>query len=449
MSAVSLLIGVVLTLLAGLVAAMVLGYSQFVGTVVLLIVLSVIVGAIGLSMARPDDERWLPAVVLAGFAAKVIASGFRYWSLVVLYRGVGDATGYHAKGLNWADVWRSLEVPPLGTGTDFMPIATGLIYVPYEPTMLGGFFIYATLAFMGQLLLYAAFRRSADPNHLKWYAALIFFSPTLLYWPASIGKEALMILFIGMAAYGAARLFAEYRIRWGFLVGLGFAGAGMIRIHVAMLVAAAVFGAVLLARSPPVAQAAVRRVGIVALAGAAMAISVLFTTAEFDIDLSAGVSAETVSEELDPFLTSVEGRTDEGGSVVEGGVVRSPADVPEALLRVLFRPLPYEAHNLQALLSSFEGTLLLGLFVWRGPTIIRNLRRIRDLPYSLFSLLFVGGFVLAYSPILNLGIMARQRSQVMPFLLVLLVQLGAKRVSSARAPQAVTEPRLEEALAAS
>ena len=35
---------------------------------------------------------------------------------------------------------------------------------------------------------------------------MIFFLPSLLFWPSGIGKEAWMTLGLGLASYGAARL---------------------------------------------------------------------------------------------------------------------------------------------------------------------------------------------------------------------------------------------------
>jgi hypothetical protein len=100
------------------------------------------------------------------------------------------------------------------------------------------------------------------------------------------------------------------------------------------------------------------------------------------------------------------------------------ADVPAAIGRVLFRPYPTEAHNAQALLSSLEGVALMALLIWRLPRMIRGLSSLRRRPYLMFSLFFTVGFVTVFSAIFNLGILARQRSQVLPFVLVLLVGLG-------------------------
>ncbi len=58
-----------------------------------------------------------------------------------------------------------------------------------------------------------------------------------------------------------------------------------------------------------------------------------------------------------------------------------------------------------------------------------NRQIVRRTPYMLLSLAFTAAFVIAFSSIFNLGIIARQRSQVIPFLLVVIVGLGWKKWS--------------------
>jgi hypothetical protein len=100
--------------------------------------------------------------------------------------------------------------------------------------------------------------------------------------------------------------------------------------------------------------------------------------------------------------------------------VNSPIDLPLATATVLFRPLPFEASNNQMLLTSAEGVFLAALCVvsWRRLATIP--RRVRSTPYVAFSLVFVLLFVWAFSSFGNFGILARQRTQMLPFLFVLL-----------------------------
>lgn len=418
------------------------------GTAVIAMFFFVVMTVIGTTMASPKDRSWLPMVVIAGFIAKLMGASARYLVLELVYGGKGDAAGYHGAGLQLSSVWRSFQVPGgvQRVGTDVVEAITGLLYVPYQPSMLGGFFIFASLAFLGQLLLYAAFRHSFSARHLKWYAGLIFFWPTMVYWPSSIGKEALMLLWIGVVSYGVARLLKSYNPVWVGLIGVGLAGAGIIRLHMALLLAGGLVIALLVGRAPDVPGARFLRLGLLGAAGAGLVVVVLFTAADFGVDLSAAVSLESATDEVGNVLSGVESQTDTGGSAVTGSAVTSPLDLPEAILRVMFRPLPNEATNVQALASSVEGTLLLVVFVVRLPWILRNLFRSRRTPYAIFAFLYTGGFIIAFSAILNLGILARQRSQVIPFFLALLVVWGRKHVEEEpdESPPGPTDPhRLE------
>jgi hypothetical protein len=111
----------------------------------------------------------------------------------------------------------------------------------------------------------------------------------------------------------------------------------------------------------------------------------------------------------------------------------------------LFRPLPYEAHNPPAFASSLEGAALLLLVLWKLiPMVRRGFRSRRD-PYMLFCIMFTFLFIIAFSSFLNLGLMARERSQVMPFFLAMIVALGfgpPKDAGDADAPETAA-PALE------
>lgn len=421
------LIATVVVIVTGLGANVALGSTET-GTFALLLVLLAPVGYVVRRIGvTAYDPAWLPNVLILGWVVKLLASAGRYAALEVLYGGSGDATGYHNFGTRYAPLWRSLQPPALGTGTEFVQAITGLIYSPYVPTKLGGFFLFATIAFLGQLLLFSAFRRAFPTPAVKWYALLICFFPNIVYWPSSIGKESLMLVFIGLSAYASVRLFLDYRFRWFVVLVVGLAGAGVIRSHIALLIALSVTIAVVAGRAPEDGVLRARRWGAVVVLVVFAAGVGRYALEDFNIDVSSGINDTLIEEELDPIFAGVEQQTDRGGSAVEGSAIRSPADVPEAVVRVVFRPLPSDAHNVQALVSALlEGTFLLVLVIWRTPAIVRNLvHRWRE-PYILFSLAYTGGFIFGHSAVLNLGIIARQRSQAIPFILALLVALGSR-----------------------
>ena len=390
------------------------------GTLVLTMVLLGLVFLTAGALARRQGS-WLRPAIIGAFLVKLMGSAARLWVLQSVYRGVGDATVYHNRGLALAEIWRSLSVPALtqagggSTGTKIVAIITGLLYAPYKPSMLGGFFIFATVGFLGQILLLSAYRRSGLPHH-KAYSIAVLFLPSLIFWPSSVGKESLMLFFIGLTAYGVARLLASYRFAPIVPIALGLGGAALIRPHVAVLLLGSLVVALFVVKAPSVPGAQIRR--MVLIVGAGVGFLAVASLALHTLGLTPD------PQEIDPFLTEIQRRTAQGGSAVTGTVVRSITQFPAGAATVLFRPFPFEAHNAQAMLSSIEGTLLLALIIWRLPRMLANLRFVRRRPFLVFSLVYVVVFTVAFSAFLNLGILARERTQVIPFVMALLVGMG-------------------------
>lgn len=411
-----------LALFGGLVFTVLTG-SEHLQAVIIAMLAAFAVGRLAKRVANDEDRAWLPALIMGGFFAKLAASWLRWWVLVDFYNGSGDALGYHNLAqFDLVHVWRSFQLPDMKIGTEAMHGVTGLVYVPYVPNLLGGFFEFATIAFVGQIFMYLAFRNSVVPRRLKLYALAVFFTPNIVYWPSSIGKEAVMFLGIGIAAYGISRLLTEGSAKSLMIIGVGMFISGLIRPHVTAMQAAAAVGALLFAKKGVgVAQMPGKRLALLVVAGIGLAGVLLTAASSFGISITGGADFEG---QVDQLVSTVEQQTDRGGSSVEGGFISSPAEFPEAATRVLFRPLPNEAHNPPALAASLEGALFLAIVLWKLPAMLRRGLRIRRDPYTLYALFYTIGFIIAFSSFLNLGLMARERSQVMPFLMVMLVALG-------------------------
>ena len=395
--------------------------SEHISAVLVVIMGAIVFAFVGNAMVTDADKNWLPSMVMAGFTAKIVASWVRWWVLVDFYNGSGDAVGYHGRGIQYAPLWRAFEVPELRIGTEAMEGIAGLAYFFYIPNFLGGFFLFASLAFVGQLFLYAAFRAAPIPRRHKFYAFVVFFVPTIVYWPSSIGKESVMLLGIGVAAYGVAKLLRDGSMGSLFPIAFGLILSGVIRPHVAGLVAVSATVALLFAKGPGVAQFPARRLTLLVFVGGALTVLTFVAAANFGISLD---SLDELDGSVDEFVGTVEDNTTKGGSAVEGGFISSPLEFPEAALKVLFRPLPNEAHNPPALASSLEGALLLLVLVLKLPAIVRRGFSMRKDPYTLFAFVYTIGFIIAFSAFNNLGLMARERSQVAPFFLLLVVVLG-------------------------
>ena len=375
-------------------------------------------------IAVDGDRKWITTLLPLAFVAKMAGSFARYLMVTVLY-GTGDSIGYYDRAIVLVHTWRSFNVPVAtrgGAGTRFVDLFTSFLFLPSIPTFLFAFLVFATLSFIGSIFFYLAFRRwFTDPKLLLLYAAFVFFMPSLLFWPSSIGKDAIMVFSLGIAAYGGARLLEGSYLKGAAIATPGLLLAAAIRPHVAALIVAAVVFALFLTR---------RRIGNSGWFARLIALGIAVTILSFvALTAAENLSVDTTTEGLDVFLEETERRTAQGGAAVTGSPVSNPLDLPEATMRVLFRPWPHEASTPAALVTSAEGVLLVILLIGRFPRIAHNIVRIRFHPYMLFVTLYTIGFVVAFSAIFSLAILARQRVQVLPFLLAALVGLGWGRIT--------------------
>ena len=394
---------------------------------------------LGRRMARPVDAKWLPKWVVLGFLAKLAGTYARHWMVTVFYEG-GDSYRYYRVGSEFALVWRSGEIPPLsgqgGFGTQWTEAITGGLFAIFTPDLLGGFVMFSILAYAGQLGFYAAFRRWAKPHQLKPYAILILLLPTYAFWPSSVGKDALMVFGLGLSAYFVARALAKFDIRWLAALGLSLAFIGLVRIHITALVVGALLVAALVAKLRPGAGSrGFGRILVIGGALAGIALVIAFLPSVFrgnDLTSAGGIEG---------LASNVAERTSDGGSSVGGGPVSSPADIPDAFALVLFRPFIFEAGNVQTAAAALETTFLIGLFLWRLPTMWRHRKEWRTNAYMVFASAYTFGFIIAFSAIRNLGIITRQRGQVLAFFLVIVIGLGWEESKRARERKRLSEAR--------
>jgi hypothetical protein len=392
--------------------------------------------------ARRERDPRLVQLLLLALTLKLLGSLVRYWVAMHVYDGVADAFGYHDTGAELAMQFRSgnfsTGLESL-SGTDFIYFFTGIVYTITGPSVFAGFLLYSWLAFGGMFYLYRAFTIAVPDGNRRSYARLLFFMPSMLYWPSSIGKDAWMLLMLGLTAYGTARLLTGRPWRGLALVGTSLWLAALVRGHVAGIAVIALVVAYLLARPP-------RRLGV---SGRVVKMFALVALVAVAILLLGRMQAYLLDKGIDPqdgvnsALAESARRTGQGGSNFEGAWTGiSPVRIPFAVITILFRPFPFEAHNAQTAVTALESTMLLCLTVARRRAIWQAIRQLRQRPYIAFVLVYTGLFVVAFASIANFGILARERIQVLPFFLVLLAVPGS-RPRPAATPAATTDRRVD------
>jgi hypothetical protein len=369
--------------------------------------------------ARREGDPDVFVLLLVALGVKLAGSIARYFVAFSVYGGVADAAAYDRFGVKIADgFWHGQFDTGLNhfTGTQFIRLLTGLVYTVIGPSRLGGFLFFSWLGFVGLFLFYRAFVTAVPEGRRRTYALLVFFLPSLVYWPSSIGKEAWMMLALGVAAFGGAKVLSG-TVRSGMLpLGIGLWFAWLVRPHVAGLVAIAVAGAYLLKRTSGQMRLLAPLGKALAFAGlVAVALVLVLQTDRFLKD-----SGFKPQQGITAVLTSVQERTEQGGSSFAPSVFESPARAPVAAVTVLFRPLMFDAHNVQALISGVEGTFLLLITIVRYRWFLTAIGSIRRQPYVAFAIAYTALFIVAFSSVANFGLLARERTQLLPFFLVLL-----------------------------
>jgi hypothetical protein len=357
-------------------------------------------------------------LLLLAVVVKLAGSVARYYVAFTVYGGAADATRYHQDGALLAERLRHLDLSGLHivVGTDFVRVVTGVVEALIGPSKLGGFLFFSWLGFWGLFLFYRAFVLAVPLGRARSYAHLLFFLPSLVFWPSSIGKEAWMMFALGICAYGVAKILVGETWRGYVVASAGLWLAGMVRPHMAALVAVSLALAAVMRKSKKEhRELAPALKGVSVIAVAVLAIVLVARSERFletsGIDVDQGVSTT---------LSDLQSRTSEGGAAFVPSIVNSPWRAPMAAVTVLFRPFVFEVHNLQSLIAAIEGTMLMLLCLLRIRWVSTALRSLRKQPFVAFCLVYCGLFIVAFSGFANFGLLARQRVQLYPLFLVLL-----------------------------
>lgn len=401
----------------------------------------VLLAALALAVAAAVGGRvgWYSRnLLIAAVGLRIVGSTIRYEILFRYYNGFGDAVRYYVEGMKLAEMIRAFEVNPFlpyfwisgqkWWGTFFLIKSSGVLLSLIGPTMRGEFLVYSLISFAGIYAIARAMQRLQPGPQASSYTKWLWVWPSLWFWPASVGKEALLFLALGLTVLGYVG--RRDAIGWpSFLAGLGLAFC--IRPHVAAVLAFAAVAAHWLGAWQRLSP---RRILEAALAVVVALYSFQGMRLQFGLE-------DADLEGMREFVAFRQGQTEVGGSEI-GVVSLSPAGFAMALINVWLRPFPWDAHNLTSAFAAAE-MLLLWWLLWKRRravlVAVKAWRRHRLLRFGL-------PFLVAYSLMIgltfaNLGILARQRTPIQPFLLLVLLAAPEPTAASRGARAPVRRPR--------
>lgn len=396
-----------------------------------------------LSLAAIPLIRWATAgdptpqlIAFVGLGLKALGTIAR----IRFNAGGADAGFYHAAGSLLSDLLSTGFVGPddpqllrRGTGTNHVSYLVGWLYHFTGARINTAYVVWSFLSFVGVVCFYKSATEAIPQLDRTRYALLVFLMPSMLFWPSSLGKDAIMVGCMGVASLGAAAL-ARHRYSPIRLVLLA-AGLGLsawIRPHVTALFILALAAALIWPR---------RRSG--------KAVTQIFFAAFLLLVLTfaLGQAADYFGAErfeVTALLDHAAERTSEGGSEFTPVRVSGPASFVLAAVTVLLRPLAFEANSITQLATSLEGMALVAIG-------IASFDRLRTVPrmflqntYVRLCVIYTLGFIMAFSVISNFGLLARQRAQLWPLLLVLFALPSARAAMQPPVPRSgagAAEPR--------
>lgn len=315
---------------------------------------------------------------------------------------IADTRAYFAAGQNpdWV----------LSVGTEFVNFLAGILVSVLGMGMLSTFIVFGFLGYIAMILIahllivYLPEEYGVEVDVRILYVVL--FMPSLSYWSSALGKDALAFHACCLALFATVDL-----SRRKLLLLLAIFIMYMVRPHAAICMLIAVAVAMLF--SSGVSRSS--RALVLLMVGGAMVMLWPYVVQYVGFEQKGG--------DIGEYLAWRQGIRYEDAVT---DVVLTDMSWPMRLFSYMFRPLFLDASSLLMLLGSLENMLLLFLFV----------RYLRDLLYVVISggqlffryTVFYSGlmWVMLGNVTTNLGAAYRQKSMILPALLVLLVFASAK-----------------------
>lgn len=305
---------------------------------------------------------------------------------------IADARKYYLDSL-------SLDYNVFYYGTQFITYVTSIFTQGIDASYLNVTLIFNFFGSMGLILLYLSLKDFFIAMGRHWMLLLIL--PSMSFWSAGLGKDSLAFFCTCLFLYSIVSNKKD-----PILLSVSFVLMFLIRPHIAfMMLMSYVIYFVVRAKVRIIFKVIILPIIFLGMISA-------FGVVQQFVGIG-DISFDSVGE----YVDKRQGTNLEGGSSLD----ISSLSYPMQMFTYIFRPLPFEAHNMLALVTSLENLLLLCLFVYILFKSRFNLKTwIHGKNLWLFSYVLLTCTVLALTTA-NLGIATRQKWMFMPVLIYLLM----------------------------
>jgi hypothetical protein len=368
-------------------------------------------------------DRFVRLLFGAGITVRLVAAGVYVWVGFFVFNVSVDAFHYWTTGLVLANEfsgvgWAAFRPP--WWSTNLIYNICGIVTLITGNAMPTLFVIFALAGLWGGYFFYRAFCIAFPEWNRGLYGLLVVLLPSILYWSSAIGKDALEQLFIGISAYGFAKVVRRLDFSAILITAVGIAGATMARPHIGAMIATSMLLPFVLTKT---------KSGWMSVMTKTLLLPVLIGCTYFLVTQAQSfVGAESV--DLKSGMHVLEERninSQSGGSTFNQRESLTKRIIQGPFLP--FRPFPWEVHNFMSAAAALEGAGLFFLLWRKRRQCWAVIRKWRD-PYVGFILAFALQFSVIFAAASgNFGTLVRQRIMLLPLVLMLFcAKLPAREV---------------------
>jgi len=390
-----------------------------------LVLVLVLAAQVILIRRMSGGDHFMAEVMIVGFLLKLAAVSAYMFMTVRVYEGVADVFFYFSTALRIVNKfsltgeWTFLT--PFWS-TNFIIMLTSRLISIFGPAFQALMIIFATLSYWGQYLFYRAFCIAFPKQQHKDAALFMYFLPSIVFWTATIGKDAVIFFFIGGCCYSFAKIAQKTDPAGVIAALLSLGGVMLVRPPIAGMLAISLSGAYLLSRN---------RRGLLGMAAKTVGIPLLLLASIYFVVQARTFLNMRDIDQTQGIIRHVAVINQIGGSAFGTSLTYRLVAAP----LLLFRPFLWEVRSLQAAIAGIEALGLM-IFFWRRRELVRSsLRSWRENAFILFSWVYILEFSLVFAGALtNFGTLVRQRVMIVPLALMVVLSQQLPRCRSLRIP---------------